>query len=211
MKVVSYNIHYAVGKDDRYDLERIAAAVADADIIALQEGERYFDSPQSPPQPENIAALLGEHYWVYLDDALDFTGLKCVHVKHKPRLLSDNGPCYISGELSDYLQGNGMTHTRGRPYHPQTQGKIQRWHHSMKNQILLNNYYLPGELQEHLHQFVNHYNHERYHESLDNLTPADVFYGRGQAILDQRAKIKLNTLAMRRKMHYDNQTIYTTR
>ena len=74
----------------------------------------------------------------------------------------------------------------------------------MKNQILLNNYYLPGELQEQLQRFITYYNHERYHESLDNLTPADVFYGRGQAILDQREKIKLNTLAMRRKMHYDN-------
>jgi transposase InsO family protein len=74
----------------------------------------------------------------------------------------------------------------------------------------LNYYYLPSELQEHLQHFVNYYNHERYHESLDNLTPADVFYGRGQAILDQREKIKLNTLAMRRKMHYDNQTIYST-
>ena len=139
-----------------------------------------------------------------LDDALSFTGLDQVKVKHKPRLLSDNGPCYISGELSEYLQKNGMTHTRGRPYHPQTQGKIERWHRSMKNQILLNNYYLPGELQEHLQRFITYYNHERYHESLDNLTPADVFYGRGQAILDQREKIKLNTLAMRRKMHYDN-------
>jgi len=146
-----------------------------------------------------------------LDDALDFTGLNQANVKHKPRLLSDNGPCYISGEMSGYLQDNGMTHTRGRPYHPQTQGKIERWHRSMKNQILLNHYYLPGELQEHLQQFVNYYNHERYHESLDNLTPADVFYGRGQAILDQREKIKLNTWAMRRKMHYDNQAIYTTR
>jgi putative transposase len=146
-----------------------------------------------------------------LDDALTFTGLDQVKVKHKPRLLSDNGPCYISGELSEYLQENGMTHTRGRPYHPQTQGKIERWHRSMKNQILLNNYYLPGELQEQLQHFVNYYNHERYHESLDNLTPADVFYGRGQAILDQREKIKLNTLSLRRKMHYDNQTIYTTR
>ena len=146
-----------------------------------------------------------------LDDALSFTGLDQVKVKHKPRLLSDNGPCYISGELADYLQENGMTHTRGRPYHPQTQGKIERWHRSMKNQILLNNYYLPGELQEHLQYFVNYYNHERYHESLDNLTPADVFYGRGQLILNQREKIKLNTLSMRRKMHYDNQTIYTTR
>ena len=146
-----------------------------------------------------------------LDDALSFTGLDQVKVKHKPRLLSDNGPCYISGELADYLQENGMTHTRGRPYHPQTQGKIERWHRSMKNQILLNNYYLPGELQEHLQCFVNYYNYERYHESLDNLTPADVFYGRGQLILNQREKIKLNTLSMRRKMHYDNQTIYTTR
>jgi len=146
-----------------------------------------------------------------LDDALNFTGLDQVKVKHKPRLLSDNGPCYISGELSEYLQENGMTHTRGRPYHPQTQGKIERWHRSMKNQILLNHYYLPGELQEQLQHFVNYYNHERYHESLDNLTPADVFYGRGQAILDQREKIKLNTLSMRRKMHYDNQLSYTTR
>ena len=140
-----------------------------------------------------------------LDDALCFTGLDQVKVRHKPRLLSDNGPCYISGELSDYLQENGMTHTRGRPYHPQTQGKIERWHRSMKNQILLNNYYLPGELQEHLQRFITYYNHERYHESLDNLTPADVYYGRGQEILDQRHTIKLDTLAMRRKMHYDNQ------
>jgi len=146
-----------------------------------------------------------------LDDALSFTGLDHVKVKHKPRLLSDNGPCYIPGELADYLQENGMTHTRGRPYHPQTQGKIERWHRSMKNQILLNHYYLPGELQEQLQHFVNYYNHERYHESLDNLTPADIFYGRGQTILDQREKIKLNTLSLRRKMHYDNQTIYTTR
>ena len=140
-----------------------------------------------------------------LDDALCFTGLDQVKVRHKPRLLSDNGPCYISGELSDYLQENGMTHTRGRPYHPQTQGKIERWHRSMKNQILLNNYDLPGELQEHLQRFISYYNHERYHESLDNLTPADVYYGRGQEILDQRHTIKLDTLAMRRKMHYDKQ------
>ena len=68
-----------------------------------------------------------------LDDAISFTGLDQVKVKHKPRLLSDNGPCYISGELANYLQENGMTHTRGRPYHPQTQGKIERWHRSMKN------------------------------------------------------------------------------
>ncbi len=81
-----------------------------------------------------------------------------------------------------------MSHTRGRPYHPQIQCKIERWHRSMKNQILLENYYLLGELGERLQQFVNYYNHVRYHESLDNLTPSDIFYGLGQAILDERQK-----------------------
>lgn len=138
-----------------------------------------------------------------LDDALAFTGLDEVKVKHKPRLLSDNGPCYISGELSAYLDANGMKHTRGRPYHPQTQGKIERWHRTMKNQVLLSNYYFPSELEDQIQSFVNYYNHERHHESLNNLTPADVFYGRGEEILEQREKIKLATLAMRREMHYD--------
>ena len=140
-----------------------------------------------------------------LDDALNFAGLDEVRVRHKLRLLSDNGPCYVSGELSDYLKERDMRHTRGRPYHPQTQGKIERWHRSMKNQILLNNYYLPGELHEHLQRFISYYNHERYHESLDNLTPADVFYGRREGILEQRELIKQNTSAMRKQMHYANQ------
>ena len=102
-----------------------------------------------------------------------------------------------------------MTHTRGAPYHPQTQGKIERWRRSMKNQILLNHYYLPSELQEHLQRFISYYNHERYHESLDNLTPADVFYGRDQDILEQRQQIKHNTMSMRRKMVYDNRNNLT--
>jgi len=139
-----------------------------------------------------------------LDDALSFTKLDSVKVKHKARLLSDNGPCYLSNELAEYLKDNGMTHTRGRPYHPQTQGKIERWHRSMKNQVLLENYYLPGELKARINEFVNYYNHERYHESLDNLTPADVYYGRRTAILNERERIKLKTLAMRKQMHYAN-------
>ncbi len=72
---------------------------------------------------------------------------------------------------------------------------------NMCKQILLNNYYLPSKLQEHLQRFVSYYNHERYHESLDNLTPADVFYGRREKILKQREMIKQNTLAMRKQMH----------
>ncbi len=141
-----------------------------------------------------------------LDDALRFTGLDGVKVNHKPRLLSDNGPCYVSGELAEYLEEQGMTHTRGRPYHPQTQGKIERWHRSMKNQILLDNYYFTSELEEQLQKFVSYYNHERYHESLNNLTPADVFYGRGEEIFDAREMIKQNTMALRKQMHYDKKT-----
>jgi len=102
-------------------------------------------------------------------------------------LLSDNGPCYISGDPADWLDGKGMDHVRGAPYHPQTQGKIERWHQTLKNRILLENYFLPGDLGQQIKAFIEHYNHHRYHESLKNLTPADVYFGRGQAILEQRA------------------------
>ena len=119
---------------------------------------------------------------------------------------SDNGPSYVASELKTYLDDQGMTRTRGRPYQPTTQGKIERWHRSMKNQVLLEHYYLPGDLEQRISQFVDYYNHERYHESLNNLTPADVYYGRGQHILNRRGNIKLETLTLRRKMHYRNQS-----
>ena len=77
----------------------------------------------------------------------------------------------------------GMQHVRGAPYHPQTQGKIERWHQTLKNRILLDNYYLPGDHERQIGAFVEHYNHVRYHESIDNLTPADVYFGRAEMIL----------------------------
>jgi len=86
-------------------------------------------------------------------------------------------------------------------YHPQTQGKIERWHQTLKNRILLENYYLPGDLEASIGRFVDHYNHRRYHESLSNLTPADVYFGRGQTILLERESIKRNTIQKRRLQH----------
>ena len=71
-----------------------------------------------------------------------------------------------------------------------TQGKIERWHQTLKNCILLENYYPPGDLETQIEAFVAHYNHHRYHESLGNLTPADVYFGRGHIILLEREKIK---------------------
>ena len=83
-----------------------------------------------------------------LQVALQGSGLNQVKVLHRPRLLSDNGPSYVSSELGEWLEHNGIRHIRGRPYHPMTQGKIERYHRSMKNRILLENYYLPGQLEQ---------------------------------------------------------------
>ena len=137
-----------------------------------------------------------------LDLALAASGLDHVTVAHRPRLLTDNGASYIAGDLAEWLDGKGMQHVRGAPYHPQTQGKIERWHQTLKNRILLENYYLPGDLEAQVSAFVAHYNHRRYHESLDNLTPADVYFGRGQTILLEREKIKRQTIANRRLQHH---------
>jgi hypothetical protein len=110
--------------------------------------------------------------------ALAASGCRRAVVRHKPRLLSDNGSCYISGDLADWLEENKMDHVRGAPFHPQTQGKIERWHQTMKNRVLLENYYLPGDLEQQIKAFVEYYNNHRYHESLGNVTPADVYFGR---------------------------------
>jgi transposase InsO family protein len=136
-----------------------------------------------------------------LDQAIDGTGVTNIPVRHRPRLLSDNGPCYLSGELKTYLNEQQMGHTRGAPYHPQTQGKIERWHQTLKNRILLDHYFFPGDLEASIEAFVDHYNHHRYHESINNLTPADVYFGRGQAILEQRERIKRKTIETRRLHH----------
>jgi len=136
-----------------------------------------------------------------LELALKASGCDQAAVVHRPRLLSDNGPSYIAGDLADWLDDRSMEHVRGAPNHPQTQGKIERWHQTLKNRILLENYYLPGDLEAQIEAFVEHYNHNRYHESLNNLTPADVYFERGQTILLERERIKRKTIEQRRLRH----------
>ncbi len=125
----------------------------------------------------------------------------------RPKLLSDNGPCYKSSELKSFLDDKGIQHINGAPNHPQTQGKIERYHRSMKNIIKLDNYYIPEELERRLTEFVDYYNNHRYHESLKNLKPADVYFGRDQKILDENQRIKRKTMQSRR-MYYQKKLTY---
>jgi putative transposase len=136
-----------------------------------------------------------------LELALVASGCDSAKVAHKPRLLSDNESSYISSDLAEWLKDRGIAHVRGAPCHPQTQGKIERWHQTLKNRVLLENYYLPDDLKAQSARFVEHYNHRRYHESLQNLTPADVYFGRAQTIFLQRKRIKRDAIKLRRLQH----------
>ena len=116
----------------------------------------------------------------------------------RPRLLSDNGSCYLSGDLKAFLEEEEIMHVRGKPLHPQTQGKIERYHRTMKNVVKLEHYYNPTDLENRIAEFVEYYNNHRYHESLNNVTPADVYFGRQEEILARREQIKQRTYQKRR-------------
>ena len=136
-----------------------------------------------------------------LDAALQTSGLDQAEPADRPRLLSDNGSSYVAGDLAKWLGARNIKHLRGAPYHPMTQGKIERWHQTLKNRILLENYFLPGDLEAQIAAFVADYNDCRYHESINNLTPADVYFGRASNILAERERIKRQTIANRRLQH----------
>jgi transposase InsO family protein len=131
-----------------------------------------------------------------VDKAMQFAGLT---ENTAPRLLSDNGKCYISSELKSFLHDRGITPINGKACHPQTQGKIERYHRTMKNVVKLDNYYSPEDLTKSIAEFVDYYNNKRYHESLNNLTPADVYFGRDKKILKERHIIKEKTVKERRR------------
>ena len=136
-----------------------------------------------------------------LEKALAEAKLDQVRVRHRPRLLSDNRPCYVSGDLRRFLEAQGTEHTRGAPYHPMTQGKVERYHRSMQNLILLQNHAFPCDLEREIARFVEYYNHQRYHESLDNVTPANFYFRRAKEVLSRREETKRKALEARRHQH----------
>jgi transposase InsO family protein len=136
-----------------------------------------------------------------VDKAIFYSGIS---PNQMPKLLSDNGSCFIADDFRTYLKDQGIKQINGAPCHPQTQGKIERYHRTMKNVVKLDNYYSPEELERALKAFVHNYNYNRYHESLQNLTPADVYFGRAEKIKRKRAKIKQQTIRMRREEYLNH-------
>jgi transposase InsO family protein len=130
--------------------------------------------------------------------AVDATGMTDVPLEDRTKLLSDNGPGYLSGQFNGYLRLVGIRHIVAAPYHPETNGKIERYHRTMKGSIKLVPYEMPSELEEAIRAFVEYYNHRRYHEGIGNVTPCDVYSGRHHDILRQRKEVKSRTLLARR-------------
>jgi putative transposase len=147
------------------------------------------------------ATMRAEDVAATLDLALQASGLEQANPADRPKLLSDNRSSYIAGDLAKWLADRNIKHLRGAPYHPMTQGKIERWHQTLKNRILLENYFLPGDLEAQIAALRRRLNCRRYHESIDNRTPADVYFGRGPTILAERERIKRQTIANRRLQH----------
>ena len=131
--------------------------------------------------------------------AIDVTGITEVPLEDRTRLLSDNGSGYVSRAFRDYLNLVGIRHIRAAPYHPQTNGKLERYHQSIKNDVDQVPYEVPSDLEVAIAGFVDHYNNRRYHKALSNVTPDDVLNGRREEILITRKEVKAQTLAQRKR------------
>jgi len=133
-----------------------------------------------------------------VQDAVDLTGMTDVPWEHRTKLLSDNGPGYISHSFGEYLRLVGIRHILASPFHPQTNGKLERYHRTIKLDVNQIPYDVPGNLEVAITEFVDYYNYRRYHKALGNVTPSDVLDGRGEQILERRKEVQTQTIQRRR-------------
>ena len=137
-----------------------------------------------------------------VQDAVDLTGMTDVPWEHRTRLLSDNGPGYISHSFGEYLRLVGIRHILASPFHPQTNGKLERYHRTIKLDVNQIPYDIPGNLEIAITEFVNYYNNRRYHKALENVTPSDVLDGRREQILQKRKEVQVQTFQRRRLFNH---------
>jgi len=133
-----------------------------------------------------------------MQQAVDLTGMTDVPMEDRTVLLSDNGAGYISQQFNQYLHLVGIRHITASPFHPQTNGKIERYHRSIKGEINQVPYDMPSELKQAIRDFIEYYNYRRYHEGLGNVTPYDVYTGKQHEIIQRRKEAKSRTLEVRR-------------
>ena len=133
-----------------------------------------------------------------IQEAVDATGMTEVPVEDRTKLLSDNGAGYVSRAFRDYLHLVGIGHILAAPFHPQTNGKMERYQQSLKREVNQLPHELPSQLERAIADFVDYYNYRRYHKALGNVTPADVLYGRREEILQRRKKAQILTINRRR-------------
>ena len=134
-----------------------------------------------------------------IQEAVDRTGMDQAPIEDRTRLLSDNGPGYVSRAFRDYLGMVGIRHILAAPFHPQTNGKLERYHQTIKRDVNQLPYELPSDLEAAIVAFVSYYNYRRYHKALGNVTPSDVLRGRREEILRRRREVKAQTIERRRQ------------
>src|ERR671921_773028 len=205
---------YFISEASVYRLLKAQGLVTSPAFIVIKAAASFKDKTTAPNQlwqtDFTYLKVIGWG-WFYLSSVLDDFSRYIVAWKLCTTMRAEDVTATLDlalrasgldqAELAEWLEDRKIKHLRGAPYHPMTQGKIERWHQTLKNRILLENYFLPGDLETQLAAFVDYYNNHRYHESIDNLTPADVYFGRGPTILAARERIKRETIAERRLQH----------
>jgi transposase InsO family protein len=137
-----------------------------------------------------------------VQEAVDATGMTDVPVEDRTRLLSDNGAGYVSRAFRDYLRLVGIGHILSAPFHPQTNGKVERYQQSLKKEVNQLPYEFPSELERAIAAFVDYYNYRRYHKALGDVTPADALYGRREEILQRRKEVRIQTINRRKDYNH---------
>jgi len=145
-----------------------------------------------------------------VQDAIDATHMTEVPVEDRTKLLSDNGSGYLARTFREYLRLVGVKHIVAAPFHPQTNGKIERYHQTVKRDVNQVPYDFPSKLEVAIKDFVDYYNYRRYHKALGNVTPADVLEGRREQILQRRKEVKTRTSKDRREFNHSLREFNTT-